>query len=181
MLDRGPEGRAGVPVDACAFASDAASLLAAVAARVPPRLPVTPRPVAPGTILDLFDPSATPAARPAAPKPDPKPASKPAPKAAPKARAEAPKARNFGPVAELAYLASPFGDAAGATAAGPYEQWRPRTLRIAGARAHSTPLVQSGAIATVPHPTPAYRPTRPGQAHGLHHRDRLVASARLRS
>ena len=154
VLDRDPEGRAGAPVDARTFVADAASLLAAVTAKVPPRLPLDPRPVAPGATLDLFDPAASPVRRPSAPKAGPK--------ASPKAGPAAQKPRNFGPVAGLRYEAGPFEDDAGeATAAGPFAPWRPRTVRIAGAMAHPTPLVQSGAMAAVPHPRPAYRPMLP--------------------
>ena len=154
VLDRDPEGRAGVPVDARAFVADAASLLAAVTARVPPRLPLGPRPVAPGATLDLFDPAAAPVRRPGGPKAGPKPVPKAAPATA--------KPRDFGPVAELRYEAGPFeGEAADTAAAGPFAPWRPRTVRIAGATAHPTPLVQSGAMAAVPHPRPTYRPMLP--------------------
>ena len=157
VLDRDPEGRAGAAVDARAFVADAGSLLAAIAAKVPSRLPLAPRPVAPGTIADLFDPAAAPTRRPGAPKAGPKPA----PKAEPAAPKPA-KPRDFGPVAELRYEAGPFaGDADATTAAGPFEPWRPRTVRIAGATAHPTPLVQSSAMAAVPHPRPAYRPMLP--------------------
>ena len=162
VLDRDPDGRAGAAVDARAFVADAASLLAAVAAKVPSRLPLGPRPVAPGTIADLFDPAAAPTRRPSAPKASPKPA--------PKAEPEALKPRDFGPVAELRYEAGPFeGEAGDVTAAGPFEPWRARTLRIAGAMAHPTPLVQSGAMAAVPHPRSAYRPMLPERvvAEGL--------------
>ncbi len=154
VLDRDPDARAGAPVDPRAFVADAASLLAAVAGKVPARLPLGPRPVAPGAIADLFDPAAAPTRRPSAPKASPK--------AAPKAEPEAPKPRDFGPVAELRYEAGPFAVDAGDTAgAGPFEPWRARTLRVAGAMAHPTPLVQSGAMAAVPHPRPAYRPMLP--------------------
>ena len=155
VLDRDPEGRAGVPVDARAFVADAASLLAAVSARVPSRLPLGPRPVAPGATLDLFDPAAATPRRPSTPKAGPKPAPKAAPKRA--------KPRDFGPVAELRYEAGPFEGEAGDTtaAAGPFAPWRPRTVRIEGAIAHPTPLVQSGAMAAVPHPRPVYRPMLP--------------------
>ena len=152
VLDRDPEGRAGVAVDARAFVADAASLLAAVTAKVPPRLPLGPRPVVPGATLDLFDPAAAPVRRPRAPRATPKAS----PKAAPA------KPRDFSPVAELRYKAGPFeGEADATTAAGPFEPWRPCTVRIAGATSHPTPLVQSGAMAAVPHPRPAYRPMLP--------------------
>ena len=45
--------------------------------------------------------------------------------------------------------------------AGPYAPWRPRTVRIQGAKAHPTPLVQSAAMAAVSHPAPSYRPMLP--------------------
>ena len=166
VLDRDPEGRASAAVDARAFVADAASLLTAVTARVPPRLPLGPRPVAPGATLDLFDPAAAPVRRPSAPKARPRPAPKPA------------KPRDFGPVAELRYEAGPFeGDADTAGAAGPFEPWRPRTVRIAGATAHPTPLVQSGAMAAVPHPRPAYRPMLPERVVS----DGLLSDAQLES
>ena len=158
VLDRDPEGRAGAAVDTRAFVADAASLLAAVTARVPPRLPLDPRPVVPGATRDLFDSAAAPVRRPRAPK------------ATPKAEPEAPKPYDFGPVAELRYEAGPFeGEAGDTAAAGPFEPWRPRTVRIASAVAHPTPLVQSGAMAAVAHPRPVYRPMCPERvvAEGL--------------
>ena len=44
---------------------------------------------------------------------------------------------------------------------GPYAPWRPGAVRVPGAVAHPTPLVQSAAMAAVPHPVPAYRPMLP--------------------
>ena len=56
---------------------------------------------------------------------------------------------------------APAPAAAQPASAGPYEPWRPATVRIAGAQSHPTPLVQSAAMATVSHPRPAYRPKLP--------------------
>ena len=44
-----------------------------------------------------------------------------------------------------------------------YEPWHSRAIRIGGARAHPTPLVQSAAMAAVAHPAPDYRPMLPGR------------------
>ena len=49
----------------------------------------------------------------------------------------------------------------GAASTGPYAPWRPGAARVAGAAAHPTPLVQSAAMAAVPHPAPAWRPMLP--------------------
>ena len=133
---------------------NAAHLLQVVAATVPPRLPIQPVPGA-----DLFG---------RAPAPRPAPAKRP--------RAAAPPAEatphDWGPIAALAYEAVPAasGRAETAQASGPYEPWRPCAIHIPGAVAHPTPLVQSGAMAAVPHPAPTYRPMLP---------ERVVAEARL--
>ena len=144
VLDRDPRGGADIPFDPSACVPGAAALLEAVVAGVPPRLPLEPAPAG-----DLFEHAAT-APRPAARKrrtPEPKPA----------------PARDRGPVAELDYEAVPgeAGPDAAAPAAGPYEPWRPRTARIRDAHAHPTSLVQSAAMAAVPHPAPSYRPMLP--------------------
>ena len=154
VLDRDPEGRADVPFDPSACVPDAAALLNAVVAGVPPRLPFEPAPAG-----DLFEHAAA-APRPAARK---RAASTPKPAPVP--------ARDWGPVAELEYEAVP-GDAGSNTAApaaGPYEPWRPGTARIRGACAHPTSLSQSAAMAAVPHPAPSYRPMLPARivAKGL--------------
>ena len=62
-----------------------------------------------------------------------------------------------------------FGAKVAAPDAGPYEPWRSRTVRIHGAQAHPTSLVQSAAMAAVPHPAPSYRPMLPARvvAEGL--------------
>ena len=145
VLDRsaGP----GIEIDGRAKAADAAALLDTVIANVPPRSPVTPVPGA-----DLL--GHTPEPRPATSRTTRKTAGEPAPKAA----------HDWGPVAELAIESGPAraqADTSAASTAGPYEPWRPSVVRVPGAIEHPTPLVQSGAMAAVPHPVPAYRPMLP--------------------
>ena len=147
VLDR--SAAPGIAVDARARAADAAALLDAVIARVPPRLPITPVPGA-----DLFGHRRSP--RTTAPKTARTPAGPPAAK----------PAHDWGPVSELAYRAGPLDaaentSAAPSTSAGPYEPWRPGVVRIPDAIEHPTPLVQSGAMAAVAHPVPSYRPLFP--------------------
>ena len=154
VLDRSPE--ASIAVDRRARAADAAELLDAVVATVPPRLPIEPAPAA-----DLFGP--TPAPRTTTPRPTGKPAPPPAPKSA----------RDWGEVSELTVetatpepgTEAPSDD----SSAGPYAPWRPGAVRVPGALAHPTPLVQSAAMAAVAHPAPAYRPMLPERvvAEGL--------------
>ena len=70
---------------------------------------------------------------------------------------------DWGPVAELAYEAVPAGagSAEAAQPSGPYARWRASGIHVPGAVEHPTPLVQSGAMAAVPHPMPSYRPLLP--------------------
>jgi len=144
VLDRcaGP----GIAVDPSARAANAAALLDAVIASVPPRPSVEPAPGA-----DLFGHVPAPRTRPTR-----------------TARATAPQpARDWGPVAELdigAAAADSGEDSEIPPAAGPYEAWRPSVARVPGAVPHPTPLVQSAAMAAVPHPRPSYRPMLPERA-----------------
>ena len=137
-----------VDVDGTARAADAAELLDAVIARVPKRQPIAPMPVPARPARDLFG-------KPVAPLKSrgPKPAS----------TAETRQAHDWGPVAELAVETGPVDASADAPAndAGPYAPWRPGVVRVPGAVEHPTPLVQSAAMAAVPHPAPAYRPMLP--------------------
>ena len=154
VIDRSAEP--GIDVDRDARAPHAAALLAAVIAAVPPRLAIEPVPGA-----DLFGHG--PAPRPATPRTTRKPAVQPAPK----------PTHDWGPIAELAIESGPATieaqAPAAASTAGPYEPWRPSVVRIPGAIEHPTPLVQSGAMAAVPHPVPSYRPMLPERVitHGL--------------
>ncbi len=162
VLDR--SDAPGIEVDGSARAADAAALLDAVLDAVPARLPITPVPGA-----DLF--GHAPRTRTSALRTPRKPAGQPAAKAA----------HDWGPVAELAVETSPPDTAdhatAAATTAGPYEPWRPSVVRVPGAIPHPTPLVQSGAMAAVPHPAPAYRPMLPERIVT----DALLSDAQLES
>ena len=150
VLERG-DGPA-VELDGTARAADAAELLDAVIAQVPQRQPIAPARVPAGPARDLFG-------KPVAPKPatrrGPKPVSTP----------ETRRSHDWGPVSELVVetgVVEPAADAdAAASNTGPYAPWRPGIVRVPGAVEHPTPLVQSAAMAAVPHPVPAYRPMLP--------------------
>ena len=142
-------------IDVNAHAADAAELLEAIIANVPPRLPVETE------TADLFGAGSrarAPAGRSTGTvNPSRARTSRPTPE------------RNWGEVAELAFDSSapPTGeDEAGTSSTknpekGNYEAWRPTVVRVPGAVRHPTPLVQSAAMAAVSHPAPNWRPMLP--------------------
>ena len=157
----------GIAVDGQAHAATPAELLNAVIAQVPPRLAIEPEPVRqpPAAVAgrDLFGNAVTP------------------PKQTRKPDASPQSAQDWGPVAELAIeTGTPDAGEAATTApanAGPYDPWRPGVVRIPGAIPHPTPLVQSAAMAAVPHPVPSWRPMLPERIVT----DGLLSDAQLES
>ena len=142
VLDRGHKPArvyAGHPV------RDAGHLLQAITGTVPARRPIEPVPGA-----DLFGQA-----------PAPRPTRAKRTKTATQTQQVRP--HDWGPVAELAYEAVPAsaGPAGVAQPSGPYARWRASGIHVPGAVEHPTPLVQSGAMAAVPHPMPSYRPMLP--------------------
>ena len=147
VLDRSDAPSAAV--DPFARASSARDLLDRVTCSVPPRLPVVrseSRPIAaPGGRFGNRSPALAPAAPRSAATPDA-------------------SAHDWGPIAPLAFDDPPANanePAPAEASAGPYEPWRPGSIRVAGAPEHPTPLVQTSAMAAVTHPPAAYRPLLP--------------------
>ena len=160
VLDR--TDRPGIDVDPGARAENAAELLDAVIAGVPPRMLVEVRTIGAAPDRDLFGHAAMP--RP------------PVQKSASTASAPA---HDWGSVSELTIETGQAETAtdAGNAASGPYEPWRPGAFRVPEAVAHPTPLVQSAAMAAVPHPAPSYRPMLPNRIVA----DGLLSDAQLES
>jgi predicted RNA methylase len=67
---------------------------------------------------------------------------------------------------ELEYEVVDWSGKASELTSGIYETYEPQVIRIAGARVHPTPLVQSAAMASVAPPPPTYRPLLPRRLTG---------------
>ncbi len=148
VLERSSEP--GIQVDREARAADAGELLDAVITQIPRRSPITAPPAPSGPARDLFGKADAPA-----------PATRRGPKHA--STPETRQAHDWGPIAELVVESGrvePAADSSASTS-GPYAAWRPGAVRIPGAVEHPTPLVQSAAMAAVPHPASAFRPMLP--------------------
>ena len=150
VLDRTNEPD--LPFDHDDRAANASELLEAVLAGVPQRPPVAPPPV-----TDLFG-QAPPSRSPRSTRRKTK-LSRPDPH-------ETNPVRDFGTVVELEIDGSATEDAthSSKTDPGPHAIWRPSVVRVDGSFAHPTALIQSAAMAAVPHPAPAYRPMLPARA-----------------
>ena len=164
VLERG-DGPA-VELDGAARAADAAELLDSVIARMPPRQPIAPAPIPSGPARDLFG-------KPVAPKP----AARRGPRTV--STPETRRSHDWGPVSELIVETGPIDTSADAPAndTGPYTPWQPGAVRVPGSVAHPTPLVQSAAMAAVPHPAPEFRPLLPERVVT----DGLLSDAQLES
>ncbi|MDE0006189.1 MAG: strawberry notch family protein, partial [Rhodospirillaceae bacterium] len=157
-------GDSGTSIDPGATAPDAATLLAAIQRDVPPRRPPAP---APGSRRGKGGFSLKPP--PSKTRDDRTGASGARSSSKPEPRAD------WDPVVDLEYdipteAVRTAGNESGtkpelapAQPAGPYEPWRPVTMRIDGAKPHPTTLVHSAAMAAVSHPRPAYRPKLPAR------------------
>ena len=125
-----------------------AHLLQAVTSTVPARRPIEPVPGA-----DLFGQAPAPSRR-----------SRPSRGEAHRDRRASARSHTTGVRSPTSRTRRCLPAAVPATCAqpsGPYARWRASSIHVPGATEHPTPLVQSGAMAAVPHPMPSYRPMLP--------------------
>ena len=147
VIDKAPAADPAMLPASAGTAPDVAILLDWIARDVPPRLPVTlpstsvpPAAVAPKTVRDYLARSAV---------------TRPAPASDPDGIPLAYATVDWAP-AEGAHLTDAI-----------YEEYGLQSIRIPGAQAHPTKLVQSAAMASVAPPKPNYRPTLPANIFGL--------------
>jgi predicted RNA methylase len=144
VIDRVPADAPTAFPASSGMARDAATLLAWVAAQVPPRLPIAARGTAATTAR--FLPARTRSVR--SPRRDSVPASATEPTGT-----------------ELAYETADWKPAEGGCITDAlYEGYALQSIRIAGSQAHPTRLVQSAAMASVAPPRPSYQPHLPPSA-----------------
>lgn len=142
VIDRDPEGKPGVLASPIGVLLDVGALLARVAADIPPRLEVRAAAApARATFLTGLGKRATP-------------------------RVVAPRL-TLGKAAEdvvpLVYEVRDTPPAASFAQAALYEPYALQTIRIPGANAHPTQLVQSAAMASLAPPKPTYQPLLPSR------------------
>ncbi len=133
-------------------ATTAAALLQAIAEQVPPRArtapPPSPTKPAAGPTPDMFG---NPLPRPETPRNAHLP--------------PVPKTRDWGPIEPLTIQVRTAAPATTAkptsSTTSPHEPWHPQITTTPAAAPHPTSLVESGAMAAVPHPVPSYRPKLP--------------------
>ena len=149
VLDRSSEPS--IDIDPGARVRSAHELLAAIRTTLPARSALAKAPTRPAVPTDLFGNRLAAAAPPAT--------------STSGDRNKQTASRDWGPIAALTVQAAPSNlnedPAASHAASGPYEAWRPGSIHVPGSTPHPTPLVQSAAMAAVPHPEPAYRPILP--------------------
>ena len=163
------EGIGNLDMDACA--GDAAELLEAIIANVPPRLPVETE------TTNLFGAGSRVRISIGRPAGIARPSGSRVPRPTPE--------RNWGEVTELAFdtsAPSTGEDDAGTSSTqnpekGNYEPWRPTVVRVPTAVRHPTPLVQSAAMSAVSHPVPGWRPMLPARVV----KEGLLSDAQLES
>ena len=147
VIDKLPADDPAVFPTAIGVAPDVATLMACLADRLPARLPVDPgvavpiaRPAVPRTVRGYVNRTAK--AAPAAPLVEP----------------------DGVPLAYETVDWAPAED--GRLSDAIYEEYGLQTIRIAGAQAHPTQLVQSASMASIVPPKPSYRPTLPSDILG---------------